>query len=96
MNKLARYNINIGNRHQNPDIANGKNTLYSFTEMPCANRLRKCLDCLGDDLNLPIKGLLAEANLYYNDTCGISVQPDTSIFDLSIDMLHLGHSTVLY
>jgi len=88
MNKLARYNINIGNRHQNPDIANGKNTLYSFTEMPCANRLRKCLDCLGDDLNLPIKGLLAEANLYYNDTCGIRYhgdeeRPDSPVIGVS-------------
>lgn len=77
MNKLARYNFNIGDRHQNPDIANGKNTLYSFEEMPCARRLRQSLSGLAGKLKLPqMKGLLAEANLYYNDTCGIRYHGD--------------------
>ena len=77
MNKLARYNFNIGDRHQNPDIANGKNTLYSFDEMPLAKCIRDSFDHLANKLNLPqMKGLLAEANLYYNDTCGIRYHGD--------------------
>ena len=77
MNKLARYNFNIGDRHQNPDIANGKNTLYSFDEMPEAKCFRAIFDGLAEKLNLPqMKGLLVEANLYYKDTCGIRYHGD--------------------
>ena len=77
LNKLARYNCNVGDRSQDPDIANGKNTLYSFDEMPWAKRIRNSFDHLAKKLNLPqMKGLLAEANLYYNSTCGIRYHGD--------------------
>ena len=96
MNKLARYNFNIGDRHQDPDIPNGKNTLYSFDEMPCAKRLRSCFDLLADKLNLPqMKSLLAEANLYYNDTCGIRYHGDEERPDSPVIGVNFGKTRFL-
>ena len=59
MNKLARYNFNIGDRHQDPDIPNGKNTLYTFDEMPCAKRLRSCFDLLADKIEFATNEVVA-------------------------------------
>ena len=71
-NKLARWNFNAGDRHQDADIPNGKNTLYHFDELPELGKIRQGINKMADQLKMPhLNGLLAEANVYYNDTCGI-------------------------
>ena len=77
-NKLARGNFNIGDKHQDPDIANGINTLYSFSEMPNANKIRQVFNGMAEKANIPsMRDLWAEANVYYHDKCGIRYHGDT-------------------
>ena len=76
-NKLARWNFNAGDRHQDADIPNGKNTLYHFDELPELGKIRQGINKMADQLKMPhLNGLLAEANVYYNDTCGIRYHGD--------------------
>lgn len=63
--KHARWNFNVGDRHQDPDIKNGKNTLYNFDKLPFLNKIRKELNNLADLTKIDsLHGLLAEANVY--------------------------------
>lgn len=76
-NKLARWNFNVGDRHQDADIQNGKNTLYNFTELPSVHAIRIGLNKIASHNEMDhMKDLLAEANVYYNDTCGIRYHGD--------------------
>jgi len=76
--KHARWNFNVGDRHQDADIPRGKNTLYNFTEMPVANELRQGINLMAEELGFPhMHDLLAEANVYYDGVkCGIGFHGD--------------------
>ena len=90
-NKLARWNFNVGERHQDADIMNGKNTLYEFSELPEVNSLRGAVDKMSKELEMPhLQGLLAEANVYYNDTCGIRYHGDEERPDSPVIGCNLG------
>ena len=92
-NKLARWNFNVGDRHQDADIPNGKNTLYNFTEMPAVNAIRAGINEIGKDRNLPtLHNLLAEANVYYNDTCGIRYHGDEERNNSPVIGVNLGET----
>lgn len=63
--KHARWNFNVGDRHQDPDIEKGKNTLYNFHELPFLNIIRKGFNNLADLTKIEsLRDLLAEANVY--------------------------------
>lgn len=61
-NKKARHNICIGEVKQEADYEHGKGTVYSFDEMPNANRMRKFLGTLHPKL----ANLQCEGNHYYD------------------------------
>lgn len=74
-NKLARWNVCYADEHQEPDIPNGKGTVYAFDEVPCVQAIREGLPHFFGEKT---EGLVAELNWYYDSKkCGIGYHGDT-------------------
>ena len=95
-NKLARWNFNVGDRHQDADIPNGKNTLYNFNELPAVNDIRKGINTMAKKTGIQhMMNLLAEANVYYDDTCGIRYHGDEERQDSPVIGVNFGEDRYL-
>jgi hypothetical protein len=65
LNKHARRNCCFGEHHQTADFENKKGTIYSFSEVPSLEVIRKSLS---SSLGKKANNLLAEGNLYMDGT----------------------------
>ena len=73
-NKHVRHNLTIGNRNQEPDIANGVGTIVRFDDHKNHQRLRLMLAAL---LKVNPEHVLGEVNAYHNSNeCGIGFHGD--------------------
>lgn len=71
VNKKARHNLCISDYTQEPNIAEGKGRVVSFSDVPEINKVRTVL-------NQFLPGLQCEINHYYNtDKCYIGYHGDT-------------------
>ena len=76
-NKNARWNLCFADNYQPPDIANGKGTVFAFSQLPQTFALKQGL------INLLGPGIMgnvttAEANYYYDvNKCGIGFHGDS-------------------
>lgn len=74
VNKKARYNLCYNNDSQEPDYMNGKGRIIAFDDVPWTKHIRDNLHVyIGDKA----KNLVAEGNMYYSNTCGISWHGDS-------------------
>ncbi|AYV84507.1 MAG: hypothetical protein Hyperionvirus27_27 [Hyperionvirus sp.] len=75
VNKTARYNLCFADQNQEPDYANKKGRIISFSEVPFLKKIRESLPVL---LGPKAKDMFAELNYYYDiNKCGIGYHGDT-------------------
>jgi len=92
LNKLARGNFNVADKGHRRDIENFKNTLYSFEKLPMAQTVRSAFDKLAHETGvLSLQGMLAEANIYYHDGCGIRYHGDDERDNSPVVGTNMGH-----
>lgn len=75
VNKHARHNLCFGSFNQEPNYAEGKGRVISFSAVPLLQTVR---ETLGDVIGEKGAGLEAEGNYYYDlSKCGIGYHGDT-------------------
>lgn len=74
VNKTARYNLCYGEDNQEPDYENSKGRIISWNDIPCTRHIKIHLSTYFGELS---QNLVAEGNMYYNNTkCGIGWHGD--------------------
>lgn len=72
-NKRARWNLCFGEHSQEPNYGEKKGRVYSYSSLPCLDRIRKSVHALFKEENL-----VCEGNYYYDvKTCGIGAHGDS-------------------
>ena len=75
VNKSARHNLCFSNTAQEPDYENGRGRIYSFSDVPLLDKIRKKIKKFVGD---KAENIVAEGNYYYDiSKCGIGYHGDT-------------------
>jgi hypothetical protein len=89
-NKLARWNLCMGEEDQDANIEEGKGTVVKWEKMPLLNEVRKYLELLtGDEIRV------AEGNYYY-DTKKCHIGPHGDAERLEVVAIRLGADFPLF
>jgi len=71
-NKNARWGFVLADFSQTPDIANHKHRVHNFSDLPEVAKIRVALGKLTPEF----ENMVAEANVYFNEDCGIGYHGD--------------------